>query len=714
MSAPQSPLNRILGGIGVIGSYSVIALLLVAVLMIILPLPPLVVDVLIGVNIGLTALVLMLALNITRAVEFATLPSVILVVTVFRMSIEITTSRSILVEADAGEIVRAFGEYVIGGNLLAGVVIFMIITVVQFLVITKGSERVAEVGARFTLDAMPGKQLAIDNDLRNGDITQAEATRLRRLLAQENQLFGAMDGAMKFVKGDALAGMAIVTINLVGGIVIGVLQHDLSLSAAAHTFSLLTVGAGLIAQVPALFMSIASGAIITRVTGGDTSLGIEISREFARPRPLATAAGILAAMALVPHFPKAIFAGLAAVMAGLAWLAHRQQKPPPEPETVFGPPVAVTAGWPGGGAKADGKAGGSRTIAPAELRLGAALVPAATDMTARLGQLGRHLQEEFGIDFPVLRVSADAGLPEQGYCILIDHLPVARGELPAGRVLVRAAGMDVDLLGIDHLLHPVPPAGNELWADASATERLDRAGLPWLGMADVLVERMAATLRRNAGQFMGIQEAKNLLAAMESDGFEDLVRESNRVVPLQRFTDVLKRLLDEQISVRNRRLILEALVEWGPKEQDPALLAEYVRGSLKRQISHAHADSDKMIAAILLQRDTEDVLRAALRPTAVGTYLTLADADSARLLEQVRRKRPSEAPAPPVVLLTSLDIRRFLRSFLTRNEIDMPVLSFQDIAPDYAVRPITTLSLAGDPAGPSRTVSPPSAAMATP
>jgi type III secretion protein V len=703
-AAPQPLLARVLSGVAVLGNYSVIILLLIAVMMMILPLPPEIVDVLIGFNVAVTALVLMLAMNITRAVEFASLPSVILVITVFRMSIEITTSRSILVEGDAGEIVRAFGEFVIGGNLLAGVVIFMIITIVQFLVITKGSERVAEVAARFTLDAMPGKQLAIDNDLRNGDITQAEATRLRRLLGQENQLFGAMDGAMKFVKGDAMAGMAIVVINLVGGIVVGVIQHHLSFGEAVRVFSLQTVGSGLISQIPALFMSIASGTIITRVTGGDSNLGVEIAREFAKPRALASAAVILSLMTLVPHFPVLVFAGLGATMGGLAWLAHRHQRIEHErAEAEHGGPLPVRPAAGVAGAKPAKSA--VKPSIPLEIGLGAGLAPLAGDLAARAPALARRLQDELGIDFPVARVDESAALGEREYELRLDRLPEGRGTIPANRLLVRARVMDVDLLGIAHeeLPSPMPSGAKELWADEAGAEALAGAGIKALAAAEVLEERLAAVLMRSAAQFLGIQEAKNLLAAMEAESFEDLVREVSRAVPLQRFTDVLKRLLDERISIRNRRLILEALVEWGPKEQDPAMLAEYVRGNLKRQISHMHAGADKAIAAILLQRDTEDMLRAALRQTAVGTYLTLSDADAARLIAAIRDRRPDVPPGgPAVVVLTSLDVRRFLRGFLIRNELDLPVLSFQDIAADYVVRPVATVALAD-----TRAVSPP-------
>jgi type III secretion protein V len=343
---------------------------------------------------------------------------------------------------------------------------------------------------------------------------------------------------------------------------------------------------------------------------------------------------------------------------------------------------------------------------PVELRLGAELKAALPDVGQRLAALGAALQRDLGIDFPAAQAVEDTAAAGGGYMVLVDHLPAGRGELPPGELLVRGAEMDVDLLGLPYVQRPGETASDpqEIWVEAGGAEALAKAELTALAAGEVLMERVAATLRRNAAQFVGIQEAKNLLARMEAASYEDLVREANRAVPLQRFTEVLKRLLDEQVSVSNLRLVLEALVEWGPKEQDPSLLAEYVRGSLKRQISHAHADREKLIAAVLLQRETEDVLRNALRKTAVGTYLALSDADTLILLEQVRAKRPApQFGNPAVVILTSLDIRRYLRGFLVRNDIDVPVLSFQDIAPDYVVRPIATIAIkeagAGTPDG---------------
>jgi type III secretion protein V len=304
------------------GDLAIATLVLVAIVMMIVPLPTPVVDVLITANIAASVLILLVAFYIAEPVELSSLPSVILIATLFRLAITITTARLILLQADAGEIINAFGSFVIGGNIAVGLVIFVIITVAQFVVITKGAERVAEVAARFSLDALPGKQMSIDSDLRGGDIDQAEARRQRRRLGQESHLYGAMDGAMKFVRGDAIAGLVIILVNLIGGLAIGSMQHGLSLSAAAETYSLLTVGDGLVAQIPALLVSVAAGTVVTRVASTDRlDLGTEISRQLLNdPRALFLGAVIMLGLAFIPGFPSPAFLALAvAFVAGGYW-----------------------------------------------------------------------------------------------------------------------------------------------------------------------------------------------------------------------------------------------------------------------------------------------------------------------------------------------------------------------------------------------------------
>ena len=300
-------------------------LMLVAIVMIIIPLPTWLVDLLIAVNIMLSMLVLLVVFYIERPVEFSSFPSVILILTLFRLAITITTARLILLQADAGEIVSAFGNFVVGGDIAVGMVVFLIITIAQFVVITKGGERVAEVAARFTLDAMPGKQMAIDNDMRSGDIDQAEANRLRRGLERESHLFGSMDGAIKFVKGDAIASILVILVNLIGGMIVGSLKHGMTIGTAAETYSLLSVGDGLVAQIPSLFISVAAGTLVTRVSG-ESDLGTEVAGQlFVEPRALMMGSVILVAMAFLPGFPTVAFLILAAILGATGYFAGRRK-----------------------------------------------------------------------------------------------------------------------------------------------------------------------------------------------------------------------------------------------------------------------------------------------------------------------------------------------------------------------------------------------------
>ena len=326
--APTRSIAGLLAHVAARQELVLVGLLVLTMAMMILPMPTALADVLIATNIGLSTLLMMVAIYIRAPVEFSTLPSVILITTAFRLSLSITTSRMVLVQADAGEIIRTFGDFVIAGNVVVGLVVYLIITIVQFVVITKGSERVAEVAARFTLDALPGKQISIDADLKNGDIDQKEARRRRRLLEKESQLYGAMDGAMKFVKGDAIASLVIIVVNLVGGMTIGCLQRGLPFSEAVRTYSLLAVGDGLIAQIPALLISLTAGVLVTRVTsetGGNLGQDI-VAQLVTEPRTLQIAALVLAGLGLVPGFPTAVFWTLAVVLGAGGWALARQRK----------------------------------------------------------------------------------------------------------------------------------------------------------------------------------------------------------------------------------------------------------------------------------------------------------------------------------------------------------------------------------------------------
>ena len=666
-----------------------VVLMVMTIIMMILPLPTFIIDLLLATNIALTVLLLMVGIYLKDPVEFSTLPSVILISTVFRLSLSISTTRLILVQADAGKIVSTFGEFVISGNLIVGLVVFLIITVVQFVVITKGSERVAEVSARFTLDALPGRQMSIDADLRNGDIDQVEAKRRRQVLQKESQLYGAMDGAMKFVKGDAIAGLVIIAVNLLGGLMVGTLQHGMSMGEALQIYALLTVGDGLVAQIPALFMSITAGTIVTRVTTEETrNLGSDIASQLVHnSRTLRLAAIVLVGLGLVPGFPTAIFWLLAALLGGTGILFHLRDRKIAEEEEER---IAIEAKI------AEETPASLPTQEVIGLCLSSGLHEAIdpTSFEPRLQRVRKLLFEQLGLPFPHIHTRVEETLEAGSYRIVLDDVPMDDGSLTLGKLLLCDEPDHLELAGI-----PGEPGGpflerpRTIWVDQEHQEALDEAGIGYMNTAECLAACIRQILSRYASQFIGVQEAHAILGTIDS-AYGDLVREAQKVVPIQKMADIFRRLLDENVSIRNLRIVLDALIEWGNKEQDVVLLAEYVRSALKRQICNSYADQQKVLHAFLLERDVEQVLRQAIRQTSVGGYLALSDEDGARLLTTFHQhaERLAADNVRPVVL-TSLDIRRFLRSLLVKNNIRVPVLSFQDLAPEFTVQPVVTIRM---------------------
>ena len=607
---------------------ALVGLLVLTTAMMILPMPTAFADVFIATNIGLSMLLMMVAIYIRAPVEFSTLPSLILIITAFRVSLSITTSRMVLVQADAGEIIRTFGDFVISGNVVVGLVVYLIITIVQFVVITKGGERVAEVAARFTLDALPGKQISIDTDLKNGDLDQAGARRRRILLEKESQLYGAMDGAMKFVKGDAIASLVIIVVNLVGGMTIGCLERGLSFSEAVQTYSLLAVGDGLIAQIPALLISLTAGVIVTRVNSEDSgNLGQDIvSQLTADPRTMLIAAAVLAGLGLVPGFPTAVFWTLAIMLGAAGWaLARRLRRD---------------------GAIAFAKEQASGKVAPEaallQVRLDPVLAARRSAIETALEDRRAETAAALGIAVPLVRVSDDSALPAGAWRLDVDGIPTAQSVVDA-EDLEPGAVTEAVVAGI----------GSALW--------------------------------RCAEQFVGIQETQVLLTHMEA-GFGELVREASKSAPLPRMAEVLRRLLDEGVSVANLRAVLEAVAEWGPREQNTAVVAEHVRTALRRQICHGLAGAEKRLTLVLVDHALDEALRGAVHATPVGTQLAL---DSGALEQLIGVLRPlldkaAAAGARPAIL-ASTEIRRHLRALLARHDLDVPVLSFPELAADFSV-----------------------------
>ena len=677
-----------------------IALVLVlTIAMMILPMPLLLVDLLIGFNLGFAVLLLMVSLYVLSPLEFSTLPGIILLSTVFRLALTITTTRLILTQANAGDIVRTFGEFVIAGSVLVGLVVFLIITVVQFIVIAKGAERVAEVGARFILDALPGKQMAIDAELRNGDIDQVEARRRRGRLEQESQLYGAMDGAMKFVKGDAIAGLVVIVVNLIGGIAVGTLSRGMPLVQAVREYTLLTIGDALISQIPALMLSITAATVVTRVTGnGKLDLGRDIAGQLsADRRALRLAAIVLLAMGLIPGFPTAVFLVLALAFGAGSLVAGTRSSAGDE-HAAAGQDEMGRAG----DARAPSRMREIQQAAPAEAPPMVVLLPddlrsiaEMHDLRSKLDASRAGLADALGILIPDVGIVFDPTLGKSQFRIEVEGVPVEEGYVDPQRLLLCDDPVNLELAGIPALTDSRDESSEQVWIDAAHEGSLSAAGIGYRDCMDVVAARAGEVLARNAARFVGIQETRALLTRLEAR-YGDLVKEVMRTTPVQRMADVLRRLVDEGVSVRNPRLVLEALAEWGEREPNVVLLTEYVRAALKRQICHKYANAHRIVPAYMVERAAEDTIRGAIRDTAVGPYLVLEDKVSEGLLERVRRigaHAHSDRNRP--VILTSMDIRRFVRGFLIRNGLDIPVLSYQELASDFTIQPVGTIGLAG-------------------
>ncbi|WP_302174072.1 type III secretion system export apparatus subunit SctV [uncultured Hydrogenophaga sp.] len=678
------------------------ALIVCIIFAMILPLPTWLVDALIALNMCISAILLMVAMYLPSPLAFSSFPSVLLVTTLFRLAISIATTRLILLDGDAGHIVYTFGNFVVGGNLVVGLVVFLILTIVQFIVITKGAERVAEVSARFSLDAMPGKQMSIDGDMRAGAINMDEARRRRTLVEKESQLYGSMDGAMKFVKGDAIAGLVIVAVNLLGGITIGTLQKGMSAGEAMQVYSILTIGDGLISQIPALFISIAAGIIVTRVTTGDgpSNVGRDIGAQvLSQPKALLIGTAVMTGFALIPGMPTLTFMVLAVLLGGVGYTLHKGETRTIDADTGQSRTVSALDFNPAADPKSPGTGAGQdgtsfQPTVPLMVDVSAHLESSfsAKLLNDELARVRRALYMDLGIVFPGLQLRFNPQRTDNGYLILVGEIPVSQGELRPVHLLVREGAENLKALRIPfeegaRFLPGLP----SLWTPVERQGLLVEAGIPFMDPMQMLSYHIAQVLRRHAAEFIGIQETRALLTESEAR-FPELVKEVVRVMPVNKIAEILQRLVSEDISIRNIRTVLEALVEWGQKEKDPVLLTEYVRIGLKRYISHKHSGGQNTLAAYLLAPAIEDEIRAAIRQTSGGSYLALDPAASRRILNAIKAVLGRlEGSSQRINLLTSMDIRRYLRKLIETDLAQVSVLSYQELSPDINIQPLARI-----------------------
>jgi flagellar biosynthesis protein FlhA len=659
--------------------------IMVVVGMLIVPMPPALLDLFITINIAGSIAVVIAALYAKKALELSVFPSLLLLSTIFRLAINVSVTRLVLSEGEAGAVVHAFGEFVIGGNLVVGLVVFLILIIIQFVVVTNGAGRVAEVAARFTLDAMPGKQMAIDADLNSGQITEDQARTRRTEVAQEADFYGAMDGASKFVKGDAVAAIIITLINLIGGLTIGVLMQKMSFGDAAHQYSLLTIGDGLAAQIPALLISVATGIIVTRAAS-DNDLGSDIARQVLGQEKAPLVAGVLVLVfAMIPGLPKVPFilvgGGLLAV--GLALKKRKKAAGVATTQLALdgSPELSVEALPPD----------------PLELAIGYGLVGMVDDrnggtLLSRISHVRRQLATELGMVVPPVRVHDEPGLEPNGYVVRLRGGEVARGRLLAGHHLAMDPGDAVGELGGVPTIEPAfgLPA---VWIADDSRAEAEALGYTVVDGESVVVTHLTEQIRRHAGELLTRQAVRDLFEGLKESNaaaVEEVVGDTLTLGELQR---VLQRLLAEGVSVRDLGTIVEAVGDRARLTRDPDLLAEHARQALSRQITAPHLDQDQRMRALALDPGVEQEVAGALVQTPEGEVLALDPARAQSLVIALRDESDNAARRGiHPVLLCSSRVRRHLRRLVEQALPSLPVCSYNEIGPGINVETVGVIS----------------------
>ncbi len=664
--------------------------------MMIIPLPTLLLDLLLTLNITVAVTLLMVSLYIPSAVRIAAFPSILLLTTLFRLALNVSSTRLILLQADAGEVIESFGQFVVQGNYVVGAVIFLILTIIQFLVIAKGSERVSEVAARFTLDAMPGKQMAIDADLRAGAFDLDEARTRRAAVQRESQLYGAMDGAMKFVKGDAIAGVIITAINIIAGMVVGIVQQGMGAGEAAKIYTLLTIGDGLVSQIPALLIATTAGIIVTRVasTEGDSHLGSDIfSQILAHPKALAISASLLVGMALIPGLPTVPFLAMGLAVGVVAFRLLRGAREIGVEEQIVED------------VKAEAEQGATQAramipaVTPLSLELNRGLAESlGDDGLARLRERVPRVREgiffDRGIKVPAIRVRS-TNRDGMGFVISIEEIPVASGELPPGKLMVPETVDGLRMLRVEGEPTRHPVSGRPCaWISVSDEQVMNDAGIKVWPASEVVLMHLSAAVLKNSSEFLTLQSVQDMLNQLEGPYPTTVQEVVPRLLTVQALTDILRRLAEEGISIRNLSRILQVLADRAQNEKDPLVLAESVREGLSRYITHRWATSPGELVAYVVDRAIEDQVAGAVRFTDTGAYLALPPEVTRQILDAIERevRRDVDAGRTPV-LLTDQRARRYLKKLAEIQVPEVVVLAYQELEPSVRIEPVARISV---------------------
>lgn len=672
----------------------ILAAVLTVFITLVVPLPTLIMDLLLVINMAAAFMLLMGVTFLQDPLRLSTFPSLLLVLTFYRLSLNVATTRLILGQASsatdkAGRMIQAFGEIVAGRDEVVGMIIFFILVIIQFVVITRGTTRISEVAARFTLDAMPGKQMSIDADLNAGLITEDEARRRRQRLAHEADFYGAMDGASKWVRGDAIAGLIITLVNIIGGFFIGVVRQGLTPAQSVSTYTRLTVGDGLVSQVPALVISVAAGLMITR-SAGEHNLGRQVTDEMLGEwRPLAAAGVVLAVLGLIV-FPAVQTLPLAALLVGLAHAIRRQQQR--ERERALRP----AAERPAGPEPVDHLL----KVDPVELEIGYSLIPLVDakqggELLGRIGAMRKQTAIEMGLVIPPVRIRDNLRLSPNEYVIKIRGEEVARGELQPGRLLAMDTGAArAPLEGAEATKEPAfgTPA---YWIDTSARERAAAAGYMVVDATSVVATHLSEILKRNAHLLLTRDETARLLDVLKARS-PRLVEEALKVLSISRIQEVLRALLEEGVSIRNLEGILEAVTDIAPRTSDPEILTEYARNALSRTICRAAAPDGKL-AVGTVDTAVEDVVRRATERRETGSVLNLSP-DDARRLADAFLKAAGELTAKghmPVFVVSS-PVRPVISRFIRSRLPQAVVISYNEIAAEVDIEAAAAVRVEGE------------------
>jgi flagellar biosynthesis protein FlhA len=692
-----------MAGLGNRGGSALAAPLLIVVLlaMMILPLPAFVLDVFFSFNIALSVIVLLTALYTVKPLDFMAFPAILLVSTMLRLSLNVASTRIVLTEghtggAAAGKVVEAFGHFLIGGNYTVGIVVFVILTIINFSVVTKGAGRIAEVGARFALDAMPGKQMAIDADLNAGLIGEAEARQRRNEVAQEAEFYGAMDGASKYVKGDAVAGIMITLINVIGGLIVGVVQHDLSFGDAAKTYTLLAIGDGLVAQIPSLIISIAAGMVVSRVAS-DEDISSQLTNQlFARPEALYITGGIIFALGMIPGMPNLVFLLLGSVLCGGGWLIAKRKKEGPAREAAEAEAAAAAGAAGGAAAPAESEEATWQDVMPVDtlgLEVGYRLIPLVDknqggELLKRIKGIRKKFAQEVGFLAPPVHIRDNLELKPSAYRITLKGVEVGTGEAMNGQFLAINPGMASGTL--PGLVTTDPAFGlPATWIDAGLRDEAQSMGYTVVDAGTVVATHLNHLITMHASELLGRLEVQALLDHLGKETPKLVDELVPKVVSLSTLQKVLQNLLQEGVHIRDMRTIIEALSEYAGQTQDPNELTAMVRVALGRAIVQQLFPGTNELSVMTLDNRLERLLMQAMGAGGDGTGIEPGLADTiAQQAANAAQQQEQMGHTP--VLLVPAPLRVLLSRFLRRAVPQLKVLSHNEIPETKTIR-VTSL-----------------------